>query len=150
MSLASIQLFGTRFRRVPKAVGPRTAIHATSTCLFWKPGLFRCCKGNKKKLEIIAKLCASRGLYFQDIGILAPEIRSGHSTTSKSRNISGDEEDFLAQTQYAYTANEIVEEATMIVITNHSFYHQFHCWSTSDISILCVIAQWNSANQIII
>ena len=48
----------------------------------------------------------------------------GRDFREKSWNFSGDEGDFLEQTPYADKANAIVEEATMIVITNHIFYYR--------------------------
>ena len=40
---------GARFSKVPKTFRARKAIRKTTTCLFCKAGLFRCCKGNKNK-----------------------------------------------------------------------------------------------------
>ena len=40
---------GARFSKVPRTFRARKAIRNSTTCLFCKPGLFICCKGNKNK-----------------------------------------------------------------------------------------------------
>ena len=45
--VGSLLCSGARFSKDPKTLRARKAIHKTPTDLFYKAGLFICCKGNK-------------------------------------------------------------------------------------------------------
>ena len=84
-------------RKSRKFFGPEKPFVKTPTCLFFKAGLFICCKRNK--IKITATFLASRRLRFEDTKrIMSPEMRPkslgtferngppGHFTSLKDKN----------------------------------------------------------------
>ena len=82
---ADFRFPGARFSKVPKTFRAWRALGKTPTRLFWKAGLFKCCKGNK--IKVTTKILASRRLRWEDTKriMMFPEIRPNSLGTFEKR-----------------------------------------------------------------